>query len=72
MSKLTEQRDQLKTLLRSIIVDAEAMQNDKELNYFGPFEVWWSDNDNQIYVEWPNLAILIEQAKKLSPLPKHQ
>jgi hypothetical protein len=65
-------------ILKSIVADVEGMKadapedimrdsgsEDKE-HWFGPFEL--GENDQESYtgfsVQWPNLGILIEEAKK--------
>lgn len=55
----------LKTILTSFVADIEAMQQ-KDPNYFGPFSEGSEDynSDGVSYtVEWPNLAIMLAEAK---------
>lgn len=48
-------------VLQSLVVDIEAMKNREG---FGPFESYTYDGDG-VSVEWPNLDILLAEAKEL-------
>lgn len=54
-------------LLRSLVADIRAMEDRSEHGvrdaYFGPFE-WETDADGAALVYWPNLRVLLEQARK--------
>lgn len=53
-------------ILRSIIVDVEGMQSPNGEDWFGGFsqsyDEWVCDGDST-HIEWPNLRILIDEAK---------
>ena len=48
-------------ILKSMVADIEAM---KAGPVFGTFKGWVSGNDGRVYIEWPNLAILLDEAKQ--------
>lgn len=80
IDKLMEQNAALKELLRSLIIDVEAMECEKpsdfsedgkdyEKHWYGGFPAWGKetddyDNDNAV-IQWPCLGILMEKAKEL-------
>jgi hypothetical protein len=67
-------------ILKAIVADVEAMRTDfppawentgdksEEEHWFGTFETacanYNGDYDDQVAVQWPNLGILIEEAKE--------
>lgn len=66
MSKLANERyearkriQELEGVLKSLIADIEAMQTSG--NWFGPFEMMKIMSHE---IEWPNLRILLDQAKQ--------
>ena len=63
INELIEENKKYHAILTSIVADVEAMKH--KTGYYGGFEDWWSDNDNQIFIEWPNLSILIDKAKEV-------
>jgi hypothetical protein len=75
--KLAEQHHSAIELLKSLVIDVEAMQcpmpaelesitdDDKE-HWFGGFSAGYSDAyESDTYIQWPCLGILIEKAKEL-------
>lgn len=54
----------LESLLRSIIADVQAMENERDPNTYGPFSEGFIDSSMDFHVEWPNLAILIREAEE--------
>lgn len=57
-------------ILKSLIADIEAMQHRANVEnceideyFFGPFSESSYDDDYGCSVEWPNLAILLQEAK---------
>ena len=52
-------------ILASIVADVEAMHYEVDGDHkFGPFEEWNQVVDTGVSVTWPNLGILIEEAKE--------
>lgn len=49
--------------LKSLISDIESMQPFKDNTLFGPFSDHQYDDEGEV-IEWPNLAISLEEAKK--------
>ena len=55
--------------LKSLISDIESMQcgDDHRSHWFGPFseaEDALGESDSDVSIEWPNLSISLEEAKK--------
>lgn len=53
-------------VLRSLVADIEAMKAKQQEHWFGGFESWYEDHDatGVVYVQWPNLGILLEEAEQ--------
>lgn len=65
-------------ILRSIVADVKAMQCDmpdemekigpddaeEDKHWLGTFSAGWADSDGTYSVQWPNLAILVEEAER--------
>jgi hypothetical protein len=79
--QLAKERDAAYELLKSLIVDVEAMERDVPFDFelelkenpeynthwFGGFEIGHTDVENSTTsIQWPCLGILINQAKELT------
>ena len=55
----------MRDVLRSLVTDIEAMQDHGEAEQFGPFysTLLEDPEDGRVYIEWPNLAIMLDKAK---------
>lgn len=57
--------DELIKAVKSLISDIESMQT-RDPNWLGPFSEYEDSEDGDgIDIEWPNLAISVEEVKKL-------
>ncbi len=54
-------------LLRSFVADVEAMQDGYNSNWFGPFDCEIGNRGDSLRtnINWINLSLLLERAKKL-------
>ncbi|ESX17901.1 hypothetical protein X766_16055 [Mesorhizobium sp. LSJC255A00] len=53
--------------MKSLIGDIDSMQSETQPNWFGPFGVYedaGSFGEDQVEIEWPNLAISVENLQK--------
>jgi len=50
-------------VLRSLVADIEAMQSSREDDGHKGFELYEPGSDGYAYVQWPNLSILLAEAK---------
>ena len=57
--------EKLLKALKSLVSDIESCQSEMYPYWFGPFEETKEDIDLGTEIEWPNLAISCEEAKKL-------
>lgn len=59
----TRRNIKLRKLLQSIVADVEAMEN-RQADYFGPFDYDLADMGDKVIIYWPNLAVLLKQARE--------
>lgn len=62
MKKQQSDNQERKDLLKAIVTDVDAMRH--KSGDFGPFTVTEMEEEGSV-IEWPNLSILIEKARKL-------
>ena len=65
---LLEQRNDLRALLKAIVSDVDAQRAESAGHWFSGFSAWnWNgDFPEEMEFEWPNLSILIDQARELT------
>jgi hypothetical protein len=50
--------------LKSLIIDIESMQDKELTEYFGPFSESFENDDGNTVIDWPNLAISLDDLKQ--------